>query len=146
RDSAPRAIRAEPPTLPEAATPREAGRALLHQTDAALSRLKLTQLASAPSDAARAAALPAADFTVELPMLLGHELSIAQLQVQRDGGGGRNRKAERGWRVRFAVGFAAIGEVGAQVALTGRTVSVTLWADEPATADALEEMLPELAP
>ena len=34
----------------------------------------------------------------------------------------------------------------AQVALLGRTTNVTVWADRAATADALEAMLPELAP
>jgi hypothetical protein len=117
---------------------------LLHQTDAALSRLKLTQLAAQPADAARAA-IGAPDFVVELPMLLGHELGVAQLQIQRDGK--RNeRDAKRGWRVRFAVSFSVIGEVGAQIALMGKTANVLLWADRDATADALETMLPELEP
>jgi hypothetical protein len=145
REGQPRAVRSEAPTLPDAATTREAGRTLLHQTEGALARLKLTQLASSPQDAARAGALPSTDFMVELPMMLGHELSLAQLQVQRDGAG-KNRKSERGWRVRFAVSFSAIGEVGAQVSLLGGTTNVVMWASEPATADALEEMLPELAP
>jgi hypothetical protein len=145
RDSQPRGIRSDAPTLPDSTNAREAGRTLLNQAEGALSRLKLTQMASSPPDAARASALPSADFMVELPMMLGHELSIAQLQIQRDGSN-KSKKAERGWRVRFAVSFSAIGEVGAQVALLGGTTNVVIWAGEPATADALEKMLPELAP
>ena len=146
RDAQPRALRAEAPTLPEGANARETARSLLGQTESALARLKLTQLASSPPpDASRAAALPPTDFLVELPMMLGSELSLAQLQVQRDGGN-RTKKSERGWRVRFAVSFSAIGEVGAQVSLLGGTTNVVIWAESEATADALEEMLPELGP
>jgi hypothetical protein len=39
-----------------------------------------------------------------------------------------------------------IGEVGAQISMLGTTASVSLWAAEDATAEALENMLPELAP
>lgn len=144
RDAHPRGHRTDAPTLPEAATAREAGRTLLHQTDAALSRLKLTQLASQPQDT-RAGAVAARDLIVELPMMLGHELAIAQLQVQRDGKP-KGKPGERGWRLRFAVSFSVIGEVGAQVALLGDTTNVVVWAGEPATADALETLMPELGP
>ena len=48
--------------------------------------------------------------------------------------------------MRFALSFSAIGEVGAEVALLGQSASVALWAADPDTADALESMLPELAP
>lgn len=144
RDAQPRGHRAEAPTLPESASAREAGRTLLHQTDAALSRLKLTQLASQPPEA-RAHVAGARDFVIELPMMLGHELGIAQLQVQRDGKG-KGRPGERGWRLRFAVNFSVIGEVGAHVALLGETTNVVVWAGEPETAEALEAMLPELGP
>lgn len=144
RDAQPRAVRGEAPTLPESAGARETGRVLLSQTDAALSRLKLTQLASQPLEA-RGAAPAGPDFMVELPMVLGHELAIAQLQVQRDGKG-KHRPGERGWRLRFAVSFSMIGEVGAQISLLGGTTNVVIWAAEPETAAALDEMLPELAP
>ena len=145
RDAQPRGMRAEMPSLPDGATPREAARTLLSQTDGALARLKLAQVASQPQDAGRALALPTSDFIVELPMMLGHELAMAQLQVQRDGQG-KDRRGERGWRVRFAVSFSVIGEVGAQISLLGKAASVALWAAEEETARALEEMLPELAP
>lgn len=144
RDAQPRGQRADGPTLGSDAPPRDAARTLLHQTDAALSRLKLTQFASQPADAVRAAAA-APDFMVELPMVLGAELGLAQLKVERDGKA-KGKASERGWRVRFAVSFSAIGEVGAHVALLGKTTNVVVWADQAATADALEAMLPELAP
>jgi hypothetical protein len=143
-DAQPRGMRSDPPNPNADASPKDTGRALLHQTDAALSRLKLTQLASQPADTMRAGPMRP-DFMVELPMTLGGELSVMQLQVQRDGKN-KGRASERGWRVRFAVSFSAIGEVCAQVSLLGKTANVLIWADEAETADALDEMLPDLAP
>lgn len=146
RGAQPRGLRSEMPTLPESAPAKEAGRALLGQTEAALSRLRLMQLSSLPADAGRA--MPgagAAEWNLELPMLLGHELALMQLQIQRDGRG-RGEKRERGWRMAFSLNFSALGEVGAQVSLFGTSASVTIWAEEQETAAALEEMLPELTP
>jgi hypothetical protein len=131
---------------PSTEEPLETARQLLGHTDAVLSRTKLLQLASSPADASRPGiSAPAAEFRVEVPMQLGAETGILQLLVERDG---KNRRtpAERGWRMRFALNFTATGEVGAEIALLGRSANVALWAAEPATADALEDMLPELAP
>jgi len=134
------------PASPLAEEPVETARQLLGHADAALSRVKLLQLASNPADAARPNAVaPAAELRVEVPMQLGAETGILQLLVERDGKHKRS-PAERGWRMRFALNFTATGEVGAEVALLGRSANVSLWAADPATADALEAMLPELAP
>jgi hypothetical protein len=139
---APSPQRAGPP--PE--EPLDTARQLLGHTDAAISRLKLLQLASSPADAARPnTPAPAAEFRVEVPMQLGAETGILQLLVERDGKHKRT-PAERGWRMRFALNFTTTGEVGAEIALLGHTANVALWAAESATAEALEAMLPELAP
>jgi hypothetical protein len=131
---------------PLAEEPVETARQLLGHADAALSRAKLLQLASNPTDPTRPnVAAPAAEFRVEVPMQLGAETGILQLLVERDGKHKRT-PAERGWRMRFALNFTTTGEVGADVALLGRSANVALWAADPATADALEAMLPELAP
>lgn len=148
RGAQPRGLRSEAPTLPEAAAPKQAGRSLLGQTEAALSRVRLLQLASLPQDAARAASLgpaAAAEWNLEIPLLLGHELAMAQLQISRDGKG-KNERRERGWRMAFSLNFSALGEVGAQVSLIGRNASVLIWAEEDETATALAEMLPDLTP
>jgi hypothetical protein len=134
------------PGPPLADEPSEAARQLLGHADAALSRAKLLQLASSPADSARPGSVaPAAEFRVEVPMQLGAETGILQLLVERDGKHKRS-PTERGWRLRFALNFTATGEVGAEVALLGRSANVTLWAADPVTADALEAMLPELSP
>ena len=116
KDAQPRAMRAEPPTLPANTEPRDAARTLLGQTDAALSRLKLLQLASQPQET-RPGVPVLPDLHIEIPMVLGHETAMAQLRIQKDGKGG-GKPSERGWRL-LCREFLQIGEVGAQVSLIG---------------------------
>lgn len=141
RGMPPRAELPDQPLLPD--MPREAGRLLHSQADAALSRVKLMQFASLPdADPTRN---PVPELRMELPFLIGNELVMAQLQVFRDGA---RQKAEqkRGWTMRFAVNFSGSGEVGAEIGLLGRTVSVALWAADRDMAERLNAALPDLAP
>lgn len=148
-------IKGEPPRapLPQAALPDPSGdsheiaRTLLGHTDAALSRLKLLQSASQPPPDARIdAPAPRNELRVEIPMTLGVETGILQLTVERDGKQKRDPERQRGWRMRFAMSFTQTGEVGADITMLGRSASIAIWAADPDTADALDEMLPELAP
>lgn len=142
------APRGQTPQLPPQSEggAKETGKSLLSQTEGALSRLRLMQMASHPTEAARPGMMtPPSEWNLELPMMLGHELTMAHLQIARDGQG-KSEAKQRGWRLRFALEFSVLGEVGAQIAMLGAQTSVTLWAEEDATAMALEEMLPELAP
>ena len=120
---------------------REIGRALHSHTDAALSRIKLLQLASLPD---AQAVVAAKEWTVEVPLLLGQQMAMMQFQISGNGGG-KARERKRGWQMRFAVNLSEIGEVGAEIGLNEKSVSVSLWADNPDTAEVLREMLPELA-
>ena len=146
-------IPGEPPRAPQPAPaapmpdlpPDETMRQLLGHTDGALARMKLLQLASSPPEARAAVQATGPELRFEVPMLLGAETGILQLLVERDGRHKPNPR-ERGWRMRFALNFSATGEVGADIALLGRAANISIWAAEPATADALEAMLPELAP
>jgi len=148
-------IKGDPPRAPtpQAALPdpsadtRDTARALLGHTDAALSRLKLLQSASQPvTDTRTDGPLPRNELRVEIPMLLGAETGILQLLVERDGKHKREPERQRGWRMRFAMNFSATGEVGADIAMLGRSASIAIWAADPDIADALDELLPELAP
>jgi hypothetical protein len=137
----PRAQALELPALPDA--PRDAARVLHGQAESALSRVKLMQLASLPDAEPARAAAP--ELRCELPFLIGQELVMAQFQVCRDAGR-RQSESKRGWTVRFAMNFAASGEVGAEVGLFDHSVNVALWAADPQTVARLEAALPELAP
>jgi len=143
RGGHPRAQGGEPQLPPDPGSAREAGRQLLSQTDSALSRIRLFQLASLPEAHARGNPASAAEWNMELPVTLGQESAIAQFQISRDGTQGDN-PAERGWHMAFSVNFKVTGEIGAKVSLRAKKTSVMLWAAEEETAETLEEMLPEL--
>lgn len=146
RGAMPRGQAPELPQAPEGSA-KEAGKALLSQTEGALARVKLMQLSTQGAEAARpgAAAAAPSEWNLELPMMLGHELAMAQVQIARDGKNKADPK-DKNWRLRFALKFSVLGEVGAQVTMVGTRASVAIWADEDATAEMLESMLPELAP
>ena len=127
------------------ADPARLLRDLAGQAEAVLSRLKLLQLASTSPDPLRGEPAPRQEFRLELPLLFNAQAGMMSLVIDRDREQ-RQRQTERGWRLRFAMRFAATGEVGADVVLFGRSATVGLWASEPCIADAMEEMLPELAP
>src|SRR3569623_1520246 len=147
RDAAPppikglplRAVPVDPAPLPDIA--KDAGRLLHSEADAAISRLKLMQLASLPDSDPGKPSAPSQ--RMELPFLIGHELVMAQIQVGRDAPR-REQDRKRGWTMRFALNFSQTGEVGAEVGVLGKAVNVALWAAEPETAVAMNETLTEL--
>jgi hypothetical protein len=120
-------------------------RQLLGHTEGVLSRLKLLQLASQPADQRSQTPAAAAEYRVEIPMLLRGEIGMVQFVIEREARQ-KARPNERGWRMRFALSFSATGEIGADVGLYGRTVNVALWADDPATSAALATAAADLSP
>lgn len=124
-------------------TPGAAARLLHGQADAALARVKLMQLASLP-DAVPTSSRPP-ELRMDVPFLFGQELVMAQFQVNRDGSNTGPSERKRGWTMRFAMRFAATGEVGAEIGLLGKSVNVALWADEPEMEERLNAMLPDLS-
>ncbi len=131
-----RAVRSELPLPMEGEEPT---RGLLSHTDAALSRIKLLQHASQPSEA-RQGVSPQQELRVEVPLLIGVETTLVQLVVDREARR-REQPGVRGWRMRFAFASQQTGEVGAEVALFGPAVSVALWADTPEMEAALTDGL-----
>lgn len=123
----------------------DVARQLLGHTEGALSRLKLLQLASQPADQRPQTPAAAAEYRVEVPMLLRGETAMVQFVIEREARQKEKTRA-RGWRMRFALSFSATGEIGADVGLHGRTVNVALWADDPATSEAMAAGAAELAP
>ena len=114
------------------------------QVEGALSRLRLSQIASLPEAGDRAmVAKPSGEWTLELPLAWGEELGMAQFQISRDGSS-KGRDADREWSMKFAINFSAIGEVGAHVSLRGGRVGALLWAERDETAALLQDHLDEL--
>lgn len=126
------------PTLAAEATPREAARVLLADTDAALARIRLSQMASlgGHEHAARGTSAPQAEWTFELPLALGAQTAVAQFHIARDGGNEAGEgAAEGGWKLRFSLDLPETGAVDTLLALRGGTAAVTIWAEDPGTAE-----------
>ncbi len=130
-------------SLPQGLSGRDAGRQLLSQTDAALSRLRLFQLASLPEAGQRGNPAAQQELNFELPFNLGQHTSLAQFQITRDGAHG-GAEAGRGWQLVFAVYFNVIGAVGAKISLKARKTGITIWAENAETVAVLQDTLPEL--
>jgi hypothetical protein len=121
------------PGAPLAATAHH----LLGDTDAAIARQTLLQVASLPDRADTPAARidPAAPrWSFEIPFAMPQGTAMAQFEISRDGGGSEAESAKRIWRARFSLDVEPAGPVHALVSLSGERTSVRMWAERPATA------------
>jgi hypothetical protein len=125
------------PNMPLASTMRH----LLADTDAAIARQTLLQVASLPdrSDTTPVRADAAAPrWNFEIPFATPHGTAIAQFEISRDGGNESEAEAaQRVWRARFSLDVEPAGPVHALVSLQGDKTSVRMWAERPATAQQL---------
>ncbi|MEZ5839138.1 MAG: flagellar hook-length control protein FliK [Hyphomicrobiales bacterium] len=132
--------------LPGGADATTTARHLLADTEAAMSRMRMTQAAALPdaSDTAASRSEPGlTQWIVDLPIGLGRETTVAQFAISRDA----RRKDERKgpvWQVRFAMDVEPLGPVDALVTMAGEKVGVTLWAERPETAETLTRGLADL--
>jgi hypothetical protein len=125
---------------------RDVGQHLLVQTDAAIARQTLLQVASLPDhgDAALAPSIPGfADTTAprwsfEIPFATPQGTALAQFEIERDGSGGTDvEQRARIWRARFSLNIEPAGPVHALVSLAGDKTAVRMWAERPETASRL---------
>jgi hypothetical protein len=110
---------------------------LLGDTDAAIARQTLLQVASLPDrvDIAGARTDPATPrWNFEIPFATPQGTAMAQFEISRDGGGSELETAKRVWRARFSLDVEPAGPVHALVSLSGERTSVRMWAERPATA------------
>ena len=110
---------------------------LLDDTDAAIARQTLLQVASLPDRidvAARASTPTAPRWNFEIPFATPQGTAMAQFEISRDGGGDEVEAAKRVWRARFSLDVEPAGPVHALISLTGDKTSVRMWAERPATA------------
>jgi len=128
------------PTLAANGSASETAHHLLQDTDAAIARQTLLQVASLP-DRADVSLLrndgvgPRWHFEIPFATPLG--TAMAQFEIARDGGGNEAEAAKRVWRARFSLDVEPAGPVHALVSLTGDTTSARMWAERPATANRL---------
>jgi hypothetical protein len=110
---------------------------LLADTDAALARQTLLQVASLPDrvDTASTRLDPAVPrWSFEIPFATAQGTAMAQFEISRDGGGIEAEAAKSVWRARFSLDVEPAGPVHALVSLSGERTSVRMWAERPATA------------
>src|SRR6266436_8037042 len=127
---------ASPSIAPNAPLPTIAHH-LLGDTDAAIARQILLQVASLPDhvDIASARLDPTAPrWNFEIPFATPQGTAIAQFEVSRDGGGSEVETTKRVWRARFSLDIEPAGPVHALVSLSGERTSVRIWAERPVTA------------
>lgn len=113
---------------------------LLDDTDAAIARQTLLQVASLPDRIDTSA--PKADMNVprwnfEIPFATPQGTAMAQFEISRDGGEQEVEAAKRVWRARFSLDVEPAGPVHALISLIGEKTSVRLWAERSATAEQL---------
>jgi hypothetical protein len=120
---------------------------LLENTDGAIARQTLLQVASLPgqTDAATRRIDPAVPrWNFEIPFATPSGTAIAQFEISRDGGGDTVEPAERVWRARFSLDVEPAGPVHALISLSGERTSVRMWAERPTTASQLRAGLSQL--
>ena len=121
---------------------------LLADTDAAIARQTLLQVASLPDriDTAAARLDPVAPrWSFEIPFAMPQGTAMAQFEISRDGGGNEVEAAKRVWQARFSLDVEPAGPVHALVSLVGERTSVRMWAERPATAAQLRAGAGELS-
>ncbi|KJC46354.1 flagellar hook-length control protein FliK [Bradyrhizobium sp. LTSP885] len=137
---------AEPSIAPDAPFATVAHR-LLDDTDAALARHTLLQVASLPDRldgrSQIDAMLPRWNF--EVPFLTPQGTAMAQFEISRDGGSEATDASKRVWKARFTLDVEPAGPVHALVSLAGEHTSVRMWAERPVTAARLRAGASELS-
>ncbi len=145
--------RGAPPTAQQPASasiavldPRAAGLRLLAETDGALARQTLLQIAALPDAIApQQQSDTQLKLTMDIPLATPLGTAIIQLQVEQDG----QRKddeagRERTWRINLAIDIEPLGPVRATVSQTGGLTHVALMAERKDSAQALRNDLPML--
>lgn len=149
RGAAPSAQPVAEPTLIADAPPLATVRQLLDDTDGAIARQTLLQVASLPDRVD----VPGAKLDVvtprwsfEIPFATPQGTAVAQFEVARDGGGnGEEGTPSKVWRARFSLDVEPAGPVHAIISLVGETTSVRMWAERPVTAAQLRANTTQLA-
>jgi Flagellar hook-length control protein FliK len=125
------------PSIPSNAPIATIAHHLLGDTDAAIARQTLLQLASLPDRVDSTGPRtdpPAPRWSFEIPFATPQGTAMAQFEISRDGGGNEVEAAKRVWRARFSLDVEPAGPVHALVSLIGDRTSVRMWAERPATA------------
>ncbi|WP_346914268.1 flagellar hook-length control protein FliK [uncultured Roseibium sp.] len=113
---------------------------LMRDTDAALSRIRMSQMVSrglgGDEQVHHGRAM---DMTMDLPIAVNGQTAIVQMQVGRDPEGAQGEDEDGpGWRLRFALDLTETGPMEAAVSLRGGGTYVSLWVDRGETLERLK--------
>jgi hypothetical protein len=120
---------------------------LLDDTDGAIARQTLLQIASLPGQVDPSASridASAPRWNFEIPFLTPQGTAMAQFEISRDGGR-EATSAKATWRARFSLNVEPAGPVHALVSLNGDRTSVKMWAERPSTATQLRAGVSQLS-
>ena len=121
---------------------------LLTDTDGAIARQTLLQVASLPGQTDPAAGRVDASvprWNFEIPFATPQGTAMAQFEISRDEGGNAVAPAKQVWRARFSLDVEPAGPIHALVSLNGERTSVRMWAERPATASQLRAGISQLS-
>jgi hypothetical protein len=121
---------------------------LLTDTDGAIARQTLLQVASLPGQADTMAGRidpTAPRWNFEIPFATPQGTAMAQFEISRDGGGDTVAPAKQVWRARFSLDIEPAGPIHALISLNGERTSVRMWAERPATASQLRAGVSQLS-
>jgi Flagellar hook-length control protein FliK len=115
---------------------------LLHQTEAALARIHLNQLASLPKEGDHRLV----EWLFDIPVRHGEDIDLWSARLYRDaeGNAGSAEQALPLWSVQLAFDLPRLGPVQAQINLQGERVSTHFRAARPSTLPLLHAHLHEL--
>ena len=142
RGAAPTAQAIAPPSLAPEAAPKDIHH-LLAQTDGAIARQTLLQVASLPDRIdgagtqfnAQVSDASQQRWHFEIPFATPQGTALAQFEIERDGSGNQVEAIEQKvWRARFTLNVEPTGPVHALVSLNGGKTAVRMWAERPETA------------
>jgi len=148
RGSLPSAQAIAAPSIAPNASLAAAAHHLLENTDAAIARQTLLQVASLPDRAGAGDTRldhSAPRWNFEIPFATPQGTAMAQFEISRDGGGNEVEATKRVWRARFSLDVEPAGPVHALISLSGDRTSVRMWAERPATAAQLRAGASELS-
>jgi Flagellar hook-length control protein FliK len=114
---------------------------LLQQTEAALARVQLSQLASLPREGERGLV----EWLFDIPVRRGDDIDFWSARMLLDSEN-EQRSSDEGasWSVQLAFDLPGLGPMQAQIQLHGERVSTHFWASEINTLPLLREHLHEL--
>ena len=133
-------------SIPANAAPRDIALHLLHETDAAIARHMLLQIAShaaEPRSGGRHSD-PAQRLMFDIPLATPQGTAVAQICIEPDDRHNEADGAAPVWRASFSVDLEPIGPVHVRLALSGERISVMLNAERANSAARLSDGLPLL--